>query len=98
MFNFFLYPQGIFHSTLMMGALFSAAITTTSTAAPQSDMLAENRSGQQQKLSATPEDDALMTVLSPPVKKGPEARSVLTPRICSNAVLMTLVPSCAISR
>lgn len=70
MFNFFLYRQGIFHSTLMMGSLFSAAITTTSTAAPQSDMLAENRSGQQQKLSATPEDDALMTVLSPPVKKG----------------------------
>ncbi|AUX72687.1 TonB-dependent hemoglobin/transferrin/lactoferrin family receptor [Erwinia pyrifoliae] len=63
----FSYRQGIFHRSLMMGTLFGVAVTTTSSAAQPSGALAENRSGQQQILFAMPEDNALMTVLSPPV-------------------------------
>lgn len=63
MFNFSI-RQGFLHSSLMMGTLFSAAATSSVAA----DRLPDTGTSQQQK-PATTSDEALMTVLSPQVKK-----------------------------
>ncbi|CCG87265.1 TonB-dependent receptor domain-containing protein [Erwinia piriflorinigrans] len=67
MFNFSI-RQGFLHSSLMMGTLFSAAATSSVAAAQQGDRLPDTGTSQQQK-PATTSDEALMTVLSPQVKK-----------------------------
>ncbi|WP_455820905.1 TonB-dependent receptor domain-containing protein [Pseudomonas cerasi] len=57
-------PQGLLHTSLVVGTLFSAAVATHVTAAEQTDDSAAKARQQN-----TPQDDAMMTVLSPEVKK-----------------------------
>ncbi|QGU87513.1 TonB-dependent receptor domain-containing protein [Erwinia sorbitola] len=59
------YRQGLLHTSLVAGTLFSAAV---SAAAEQTDKLATAESSQNQKAGRLPSDDAEMTVLSPQVK------------------------------
>jgi len=56
--------QGLLHTSLVVGTLFTAAVSTPLTAAEQTD-----ESSAKARQQNTPQDDAVMTVLSPEVKK-----------------------------
>lgn len=56
--------QGLLHTSLVVGTLFTAAVSTPLTAAEQTDESSANTLPKN-----TPQDDAVMTVLSPEVKK-----------------------------
>ena len=56
--------QGLLHTSLVVGTLFTAAVSTPLTAAEQTD-----ESSTKTLPKNTPQDDAVMTVLSPEVKK-----------------------------
>lgn len=56
--------QGLLHTFLVVGTLFTSAVATPVTAAEQTDDSAAKARQQN-----TPQDDAVMTVLSPEVKK-----------------------------
>ncbi|WP_421504473.1 TonB-dependent receptor domain-containing protein [Erwinia rhapontici] len=56
--------QGLLHTSLVVGTLFTAAVSTPLTAAEKTD-----ESSAKARQQNTPQDDAVMTVLSPEVKK-----------------------------
>ncbi|MCS3606281.1 TonB-dependent receptor domain-containing protein [Erwinia rhapontici] len=56
--------QGLLHTSLVVGTLFTAAVSTPVTAAEQTD-----ESSAKARQQNTPQNDAVMTVLSPEVKK-----------------------------
>lgn len=56
--------QGLLHTSLVVGTLFTAAVSTPVTAAEQTD-----KSSAKARQQNTPQNDAVMTVLSPEVKK-----------------------------
>jgi len=59
-------PQGLLHTSLVAGTLLS--VTLSGSAAADSDRNAVTAKARQQNAATTPDDDAVMTVLSPVVK------------------------------